>query len=157
MICRFILIMAGLGRGTHFNTPHSIVGMILVVLSFFVQPVAVWLGQTSFQSLAHSKVFFRSLHRRNGQMLVFFGIANIFLGLFALDTVNGNPNYTYALKISYGVIVGITIMAYMLYQPKTANFQVHSRNDFLVRLFLDHFHFFLQRSPMVNEAFVSKF
>jgi hypothetical protein len=122
-----------LGRSPHFSTAHSIIGMILVVLSFFVQPVAVWLGeQTKFLSLMRHKQFFRSVHRRNGQMLVFFGIANIFLGLVALDFVNGNGDYTYALKISYGVVVGITLMAYMLYQPKTTTFQVRSQNDFLV-------------------------
>jgi hypothetical protein len=129
--------MAGLGRSSHFNTPHSIIGMVLVVLSFFVQPVAVYLGQTTAQSLAHTKVFFRSLHRRNGQLLVFFGIANTFLGLFALDAVNNNPNYTYALKIVYGILVGITIMAYMLYQPKAANFQVQYLCEFHVILFFD--------------------
>ena len=76
-------------------------------------------------------------------MLVFFGIANIFLGLVALDTVNGNGYYTYALKISYGVLVGFTLMAYMLYQPKTATFQVHSQNDFLVAPLCIHLHLVL--------------
>ena len=117
--------------------------MILVVLSFFVQPVAVWFGeQTKFLSLMRHKQLFRSVHRRNGQMLVFFGIANIFLGLVALDIVNGRADYTYALKIGYGVIVGITLMAYMLYQPKTVTFQVHSQNDFLVAPLCVHLYFF---------------
>ena len=133
--------------------------MILVVLAFFVQPVAVWFGeQTKFLSLMRHKQLFRSVHRRNGQMLVFFGIANIFLGLVALDTVNGNGDYTYALKISYGVLVGFTLMAYMLYQPKTATFQVHSQKDFLVPQLCIHLYLvLLQRGDTsYMEAFVSK-
>ncbi len=59
-------------------------------------------------------------------MLVFFGIANIFLGFLTLDVVNGNPNHTQYLKIAYGIVVGIMIMAYMLFQPNTATFKVHS-------------------------------
>ena len=127
MYCRYLTIAAGIGSGSHFNYPHSIVGMLLVLLAFVFQPLAVWLGlQTSIPELKDFRSFFRSLHRRNGQMLVFFGIANIFLGFLALDTVNASPNYTQNLKIAYGIVVGIMIMAYMLFQPNTATFKVHS-------------------------------
>jgi hypothetical protein len=124
---RYITIAAGIGSGSHFNNPHAYVGFILVLLAFVVQPTAVWLGlQTNIPRLKEFRSFFRSLHRRNGQMLVFFGIANIFLGLLTLDFANGNPNHTQYVKIAYGIVVGIMIMAYMLFQPNTATFKVHS-------------------------------
>ena len=117
--------MSGLGSGSHFNTPHSYVGIVLVLLAFAVQPAAVWLSeQTRIPEFKEFKSFFRSLHRRNGQMLVFFGIANIFLGLTALDQVNNDANYTQGYKVGYGVVVGLMIMAYMLFQPKTATFKL---------------------------------
>ena len=128
--------MAGLGSGSHYNTPHSYVGMVLVLLAFTVQPVAVWLSeQTRIPEFKEFKSFFRSLHRRNGQMLVFFGIANIFLGLVALDQVNNDANYTQGYKVGYGVVVGLMIMAYMLFQPKTATFKVHSSQCLPLSLF----------------------
>jgi hypothetical protein len=68
-------------------------------------------------------------------MLVFFGIANIFLGLTALDQVNNDANYTQGYKVGYGVVAGLMIMAYMLFQPKTATFKVHSSRCLPLSLF----------------------
>ncbi len=57
-------------------------------------------------------------------MLVFFGIANVFLGLLALDAANQNVAYTQSFKVAYGVVVALMIMMYMLFQPRAAAFKV---------------------------------
>jgi uncharacterized membrane protein YesL len=122
--------------------------MVLVLLAFAVQPVAVWLSeQTSIPEFKEFKSFFRSLHRRNGQMLVFFGIANIFLGLVALDQLNNDANFTQGYKVGYGVVVGLMIMAYMLFQPKPATFKVHSSQ------YLPLFLFYRLVLPVVSRYF----
>ena len=56
-------------------------------------------------------------------MLVFFGIANVFMGFIAL-------NVSTSLRVAYGCWVGFMILVYMLYQPmKTVrqSFLAHSR------------------------------
>jgi hypothetical protein len=112
--------------------------MVLVLLAFALQPVAVWLSeQTRIPELLEFKSFCRSLHRRNGQMLVFFGIANIFLGLVALDQLNNDANFTQNYKVGYGVVVGLMIMGYMLFQPKIATFKVNSSHYPPLSLFSD--------------------
>jgi hypothetical protein len=85
-------------------------------------------------------------------MLVFFGIANIFLGLLALDAATENPTYTQSAKVAYGVVVGLMIMMYMLFQPKTATFKVRS----LLSLFSLSVFFttFWQRGETFRTAFV---
>jgi hypothetical protein len=152
---RYIIIAVSLGQSSHFNYPHSVVGIVLVALAFVVQPVAVWLSvQQRIPQLKDYMSMFRSLHRRNGHMLVFFGIANVFLGLLALDAANQNVAYTQSFKVAYGVVVALMIMMYMLFQPRAAAFKVRPPRRAL-SLFFRVFTFrCVQRGEHFKAAFV---
>jgi PAS domain-containing protein len=88
----------------HFNHLHGYCGIVLLALAWGLQPITVYLGTYYTQ--------FRHLHRRNGQILVFFGIANIFMGFTAYG-----PELNAGYRVGYGVWVGLTILGYILFLP----------------------------------------
>lgn len=100
-------------RGTgHFQQIHSFCGVVLLALALCVQPLTISIAHlTLFKNL-----FVRALHRRNGQLLVFFGIANVFMGIVVIDAA---PVY----RVLYGLWVGLMIAVYVLYQPEHHNFK----------------------------------
>lgn len=97
----------------HFGHIHGVIGMVLISMAFVIQPLAVFLG---FRKKLKSARMFLSLHRRNGQMLVFFGIANVFMGFLAMNVGTG-------IRVAYGCWVGFMILVYMLYQPMKTDFK----------------------------------
>lgn len=66
----FILIVTSIESrgGSHFDNPHSVAGLIILIAAFFLQPVAIYFRQ-------------REVHHKNGSFVVLSGMMNVFLGM----------------------------------------------------------------------------
>ncbi|KAL1924477.1 uncharacterized protein VTP21DRAFT_4131 [Calcarisporiella thermophila] len=103
------LIGFGLGiaatRGAHFTTPHTIIGLIVVILTLLQAGWGIYIDRTFDPSRVKTPAR-DYLHHVGGYLLVLLSIANVCLGLLAFGPGSG---WIFGL---YGAWVGLIVFTF---------------------------------------------
>jgi hypothetical protein len=110
------LAIASTPAGTHFSIPHTVLGLVVIILAI-IQPVLGILRPhkadgSKGEVTTQARIYWEHTHRSLGYLLQILAIVSCFLGLIRIQA---SPSLT----IAYAVWVAFLLLAFLLLEVRT--------------------------------------